>query len=109
MGAAALQGNGITTKLLYLIRDKTLSSPYDPLHKVRKSRLLMFVAVQLMGFGATFAITQTIGTSLHLDQLLFTDFGRSCYRISSHNPTSGSSSNLRDSAASIHAGGTFYP
>lgn len=75
MGATALQGNGITAKLLYLIRDKTLSSPYDPLHKVRKSRLLLFVTVQLMGFGATFAITQTIGTTLHLDQLLFTDFG----------------------------------
>lgn len=67
MGADALQGNGITTKLLFLIRDKTLSSPNDPLHRVRKSRLLMFVAVQLMAFGATFAITQTIGTSLHLD------------------------------------------
>jgi len=60
MGADALKGNGITTKLLYLMRDKTLNSPRDPLHKVRKSRLLMFVAVQLMGFGATFAITQTI-------------------------------------------------
>ncbi|KAG1822625.1 HCO3 transporter family-domain-containing protein [Suillus subaureus] len=60
MGADALKGNGITIKLLYLIRDKTLTSPDDPLHKVRKSRLLMFVAVQLVAFGATFAVTQTI-------------------------------------------------
>ncbi|KAG0704794.1 HCO3 transporter family-domain-containing protein [Suillus ampliporus] len=60
MGADALKGNGITIKLLYLIRDKTLSSPDDPLHKVRKSRLLMFVAVQLVGFGATFVVTQSI-------------------------------------------------
>ncbi|OJA15067.1 hypothetical protein AZE42_14133 [Rhizopogon vesiculosus] len=35
MGADALRGNGITTKLLYLMRDKTLNSPRDPLHKQR--------------------------------------------------------------------------
>jgi hypothetical protein len=71
MGADALQGNGITAKLLFLIRDKTLTSPHDPLHKVRKSRLLMFVTVQLMGFGTTFAITQTMGTLLYTDQPQF--------------------------------------
>ncbi|KIJ19399.1 hypothetical protein PAXINDRAFT_69273, partial [Paxillus involutus ATCC 200175] len=60
MGADALRGNGITLKLLYLIRDKTLTPPDEPLRKVRKSRLILFVAIQLLGFGATFAITQTI-------------------------------------------------
>ncbi|KAF9493545.1 hypothetical protein BDN71DRAFT_1450240 [Pleurotus eryngii] len=60
MGADALHGNGITTRLLYLLRDKSLT-PYDePLRNVRKSRIIMFVGVQLVGFGATFAITQTI-------------------------------------------------
>ena len=61
MGADALRGNGITTRLLYLLRDKSLTPYNDPLHKVRKSRIIMFVGVQLVGFGATFAITQTIG------------------------------------------------
>jgi boron transporter len=60
MGADALRGNGITQKLLYFLRDKKLTSPNDPLRKVRKSRLLLFVGIQLVGFGATFAITQTI-------------------------------------------------
>lgn len=60
MGADALKGNGITIKLLYLIRDKTLTSPDDPLLKVRKSRLLMFVAIQLVAFGATFVVTQSV-------------------------------------------------
>ncbi|KAJ7043835.1 HCO3 transporter family-domain-containing protein [Mycena alexandri] len=60
MGADALRGNGITQKLLYFIRDKNLTPSDDPLRKVRKSRILLFVAVQLVGFGATFAITQTI-------------------------------------------------
>ncbi|KAF8835377.1 hypothetical protein BDN67DRAFT_975348, partial [Paxillus ammoniavirescens] len=61
MGVDALRGNGITLKLLYLIRDKTLTPPNGPLRRVRKSRLILFVAIQLLGFGATFAITQTIG------------------------------------------------
>ncbi|KAK0469452.1 HCO3 transporter family-domain-containing protein [Desarmillaria tabescens] len=60
MGADALRGNGITQKILYFFRDKTLTPQDEPLRKVRKSRILMFVAIQLGGFGATFAITQTI-------------------------------------------------
>lgn len=71
MGADALKGNGITIKLLYLIRDKTLTSPDDPLRKVRKSRLLMFVAIQLVAFGATFVVTQSVGTSLVIHELRF--------------------------------------
>ena len=62
MGADALEGNGITRKLLYFIRDKALTSADEPLRKVRKPRILLFVAVQLAGFGATMAVTQTIGT-----------------------------------------------
>lgn len=61
MGADALQGNGITLKILYLIRDRALIPPDEPLRRVRSSRLLLFVAIQLIGFGATFAITQTVG------------------------------------------------
>ncbi|KAI6165089.1 HCO3 transporter family-domain-containing protein [Pisolithus thermaeus] len=59
MGADALQGNGITRKLLYLIRDKSLTAADEPLRKVRTSRLLLFVGIQLVGFGVTFAVTQT--------------------------------------------------
>ncbi|OSX57260.1 hypothetical protein POSPLADRAFT_1157255 [Postia placenta MAD-698-R-SB12] len=60
MGADALQGNGITRKILYFFRDKALTPADEPLRRVRKSRILLFVAVQLAGFGATFAVTQTI-------------------------------------------------
>lgn len=63
MGADALEGNGITRKILYFFRDKALTSADEPLRKVRKSRILLFVAVQLVAFGATMAITQTIGSS----------------------------------------------
>jgi hypothetical protein len=61
MGVDALHSNGITKKFLYLIKDKNITSKQDPLNKVRKSRILLFVGVQLLGFGATFAITQTVG------------------------------------------------
>ncbi|TFK48706.1 hypothetical protein OE88DRAFT_1713837 [Heliocybe sulcata] len=60
MGLQALLGNGITQKILYLLRDRSLIPKNEPLRRVRKSRIVMFVAVQLVGFGATFAITQTI-------------------------------------------------
>ncbi|KIY69845.1 hypothetical protein CYLTODRAFT_442375 [Cylindrobasidium torrendii FP15055 ss-10] len=60
MGADALRGNGITQKMLYFLRDRRLTSQDEPLRRVRKSRIALFVMVQLVGFGATFAITQTI-------------------------------------------------
>ncbi|KAF8895312.1 HCO3 transporter family-domain-containing protein [Infundibulicybe gibba] len=60
MGSDALQGNGITGKILYFLRDKSLTAHNEPLKRVRKSRILLFLTVQLVGFGATFAITQTI-------------------------------------------------
>lgn len=61
MGAQALAGNGITLKLLYLFRDPELHSPNDPLRKLdRQLAIWVFVACELIGFGATFAITQTI-------------------------------------------------
>ncbi|EDR13740.1 uncharacterized protein LACBIDRAFT_230567 [Laccaria bicolor S238N-H82] len=60
MGASALQENGITKKILYLFEDKTLTPNYDPLRKVRKSRIVLFVGAQIIGFAAAFAVTQTI-------------------------------------------------
>lgn len=58
MGLDALMDNGITLKILFLLRDSTLQQPNDPLLKVRKSRVFGFVFLQLLGFGATFGIVQ---------------------------------------------------
>ncbi|TEA22431.1 putative transporter [Colletotrichum sidae] len=61
MGVQALQGNGITQKILFLVRDGSLTPPSHPLHQVRRrAAVWAFVAVELVGFGATFAITQTV-------------------------------------------------
>lgn len=61
MGVQALEGNGITLKLLFLARDRTLTPASEPLKRIeRRAAVWAFVAIQLLGFGATFAITQTI-------------------------------------------------
>lgn len=61
MGLQALQGNSITLRLFYLFRDPELHDPDDPLRKLdRQVTVWVFLAIQLIGFGATFAITQTI-------------------------------------------------
>ncbi|ROT39246.1 putative chloride-bicarbonate anion exchanger AE2 [Sodiomyces alkalinus F11] len=61
MGVQALIDNGMTAKMLYLARDRTLTSPSHPLRALPRRRAIWaFVAVELFAFGATFAITQTI-------------------------------------------------
>jgi hypothetical protein len=61
MGVQALQGNGITSKIVFLLRDKNLTSGGDPLKRIRRrGAIWAFVGLELIGFGATFAITQTI-------------------------------------------------
>lgn len=62
MGLQALASNGITLKLLFLFRDTELIDPDDPLARpnIRKQRIWLFVALELLVFAATFAITQTI-------------------------------------------------
>ncbi|KAI1391014.1 HCO3 transporter family-domain-containing protein [Hypoxylon trugodes] len=61
MGYQALEGNGITAKILFLLRDRTLTPAGHPLSRIpRRSAVWAFVAVELLAFGATFAITQTV-------------------------------------------------
>ncbi|KAL3425865.1 anion exchange protein 4 protein [Phlyctema vagabunda] len=61
MGVQALEGNGITLKILFLAKDKSLTPSSDPLRRIRRRKAIwIFVAIQLIGFGGTFAITQTI-------------------------------------------------
>ncbi|KAI9149264.1 putative transporter [Paramyrothecium foliicola] len=61
MGVQALEGNGITAKLVFLAKDHNLTPTSSPLKAVkRRSAIWKFVAIELVGFGATFAITQTV-------------------------------------------------
>lgn len=61
MGVQALEGNGITLKMLYLCRDRTFTPESEPLSRIpRKRAVWWFAGLELIGFGATFAISQTI-------------------------------------------------
>jgi boron transporter len=57
-----LERNGITLKLVWLLSDKPTLPENDPLKSCRKRSVCYFVGLELLGFGATFAITQAIGT-----------------------------------------------
>ncbi|KAJ5290166.1 uncharacterized protein N7443_010419 [Penicillium atrosanguineum] len=61
MGVQALQGNGITQKLIFLAQDKSFTPASNPLKRLnRRAAIWVFAIIELIGFGATFAITQTI-------------------------------------------------
>jgi hypothetical protein len=61
MGIQAIQGNGITTKIVFILRDKEMRQPSSLLSGIdRQCSIWAFVIIQLAGFAATFAITQTI-------------------------------------------------
>ncbi|KAJ5105910.1 hypothetical protein NUU61_003257 [Penicillium alfredii] len=61
MGVQALQGNGITQKMIFLAQDKHFTPGSNPLKRIeRRAAIWAFVIIELVGFGATFAITQTI-------------------------------------------------
>ncbi|USP80751.1 hypothetical protein yc1106_08025 [Curvularia clavata] len=61
MGIQALEANGITLKLLFLARDRHLTPKSEPLLRIERRWVIWaFVGLELIGFGATFAITQTI-------------------------------------------------
>ncbi|KAF2464635.1 uncharacterized protein BDR25DRAFT_296604 [Lindgomyces ingoldianus] len=61
MGVQALEANGITVKIIFLAKDRYLTPRSDPLTRIdRRIAIWAFIALELVGFGATFAITQTI-------------------------------------------------
>ncbi|KAI1096718.1 HCO3 transporter family-domain-containing protein [Rostrohypoxylon terebratum] len=61
MGFQALEANGITAKLLFLLRDRALTPGGHPLNRIRRrAAVWAFVGVEVAAFAATFAITQTV-------------------------------------------------
>ncbi|ANB13179.1 Bor1p [Sugiyamaella lignohabitans] len=60
MGLSGLMGNGVTAKLKYIFSDEEHIDPKDPLNKVRKKYLYLFVIVACLGAAGEVAITDTI-------------------------------------------------
>jgi hypothetical protein len=67
MGVQALEANGITAKLLFLLRDAALPPSHRaasfPLKNLRRRAVWGFVIIELAAFGAAFAITQTVAAA----------------------------------------------
>jgi hypothetical protein len=51
----------MTLKIIWLLADKSTIPDNDPLKRCRLKSVYYFVGLELIGFAATFAITQTIG------------------------------------------------
>ena len=66
VGWGSIEGNGITHKTLFLLRDPKMTPRDHILLTVPKRKILLFVFIQWLFFAMTFAISQTIGTSLML-------------------------------------------
>ena len=80
MGVQALEGNGITLKLLFLFKDSSLTPATEPLKRIqRRSAIWTFVGIQLLGFGATFAITQKLLWDSRLSYYYWFRSGRLCF------------------------------
>uniref|UniRef100_A0A060T778 ARAD1C19030p n=1 Tax=Blastobotrys adeninivorans TaxID=409370 RepID=A0A060T778_BLAAD len=60
MGITGLMGNAITSNLRFIFTEKKFYSPRDPLQKVQKWWLYLYVLLELIAFGAEFGITQTV-------------------------------------------------
>lgn len=61
MGFTALAGNGITAKITFLCRERSLGSASDALKKCGLRSIYVFVGLEILGFGATLGVTETIG------------------------------------------------
>lgn len=60
VGWGGLQGSGITTKLLYLIREPRFVRSDEPLLTVSNKKILLYVGFQALGIVTTVAISLTI-------------------------------------------------
>lgn len=61
MPGGSLEGNGVTHKTLYLLRDPKMTPRDHILLHVRRRKIALYVGIQWLFFAMTFAISQTIG------------------------------------------------
>ena len=61
VGWGSIEGNGITQKFLFLLKEHRFVDPNEPLLKVKKRKILLFLSFQILGVGLSVALSQTIG------------------------------------------------
>ena len=60
VGWGGLEGNGITAKIIYLIREPRFVQPEEPLLQIPRKRILFYLFWQVFGITATVGVSQTI-------------------------------------------------
>lgn len=61
VGWGSIEGNAMTSNLVYLFREHVFNSPADPRTKLSKPRILWHDLTRWFGVAASVAISQTIG------------------------------------------------
>ncbi|CAG5137415.1 uncharacterized protein ALTATR162_LOCUS96 [Alternaria atra] len=60
VGWGSIESNGIVTKSLYLVSEKRFIQRDNPLNRVSRNKIRLFIGLQILGVAATVAISQTI-------------------------------------------------
>lgn len=60
-GWGSIEGNGITHKTLFLLRDPKMTPRNHDWLQVRRRKIALFVGIQWLFFAMTFGISETIG------------------------------------------------
>ncbi|GAB7350870.1 hypothetical protein MBLNU459_g1391t4 [Dothideomycetes sp. NU459] len=61
VGWGSIEGNGITKKVIFLIKEHRFIDPAEPLLRVPRKKIMLFLLLQILGVGFSVAISQTIG------------------------------------------------
>lgn len=61
VGWGSIEGNGITHKTLFLLRDRRMTPRDHILLSVRRRKIFLYVFIQWLFFAMTLSISQTIG------------------------------------------------
>lgn len=61
VGWGSIEGNDITHKVMFLLKDSDYIDPSEPLLQVRKRKIMLFLLFSVLGVGFSVAISQTIG------------------------------------------------
>ncbi|EKD11811.1 uncharacterized protein L3040_007211 [Drepanopeziza brunnea f. sp. 'multigermtubi'] len=60
VGWGSIESNGITKKLLFLISERRFIQPAEPLLRIRRRKICLYLACQIVGWALPVAISQTI-------------------------------------------------
>ena len=61
VGWGSIEGNGMTQKVIFLISERRFIDAVNPLLKVPRKKIMLFLLLQILGVGFSVAISQTIG------------------------------------------------